>query len=76
MACRLTSAEAYDLAMHLIAWHRNSSAIYNDPAENADQHDHEHHGPGGIRNHPFDDLSYDPAEVEVTLEEAEADGGG
>ena len=66
----------YDLAMHLIGRHKNLAAVYNSPADNGDAHDWDHHGPCGIRNHPFADRSYDAAEVEAALEEAEAEEAG
>jgi hypothetical protein len=37
-----------------------------------DEHQHEHDGPGTIRNHPRDDLSYDRERAEEIHREAEA----
>jgi hypothetical protein len=71
MARMLTSAEAYDLAMHLIGVHRNAAAGHSTPEDNADCHWHEHFGPGGIRDHEYARRWYDPEQVEETLEEAE-----
>lgn len=64
----------YNLAMHLTEVHKNSAAILNSPAENADEHWHEHFGPCGLRNHPYEVTSYDEREVEAVLEEAEREG--
>jgi hypothetical protein len=68
----LPRLRAYELAMHLTGVHKNSVAILNDAAENEDQHYDEHFGPGGLRDHPYHDLSYDENEVEAVLEEAES----
>lgn len=62
---------AWELAMHMIGRHCNAAAVASDWAENAGLHRHEHDGPGGIRNHPRGDLSFDPETVEAVLEEAE-----
>lgn len=62
-----------DLAFHLVGVHKNAAAISNDPAENEGLHDHEHHGPGGLRLHDPADLYWDPDTVEAVLEEAEED---
>lgn len=65
---------AYRLAMHTIGVHCNAAAISERSfAELRDQHEHEHFGPGGLRNHSYTDLSYDAATVEEVLEEAEGD---
>lgn len=69
----MTSAEAYDLAMHLIARHKNAAAVHSTAEVNFDVHHKDHVGPGGIRNHPYHDHSYRPAEVEEVLEEAEGE---
>jgi hypothetical protein len=61
------------LAMHLISAHCDSMAIERTPAENKDQHEHEHDGPGTIRNHPRNWLGWDENEIERTLEECEED---
>lgn len=67
----LTSARAYDLAMHLVGRHKNSAAVHSTAADNFNAHHHDHTGPGGVRNHPYYDYSYGEAEVEEVLEEAE-----
>lgn len=44
--------ETHDaLRMHLMTEHKNHAATGLTDAEALEQHDHEHHGPGGIRNH-------------------------
>jgi hypothetical protein len=55
-------------ARHLVAVHKNAAALDCDLLANWEAHHHEHHGPGGIRNHPYGDLGYDPAEVGRVLE--------
>jgi hypothetical protein len=35
-----------------------------------DLHDHEHSGPGGIRNHPIEDLDVDDVKAEIAYAEA------
>lgn len=62
----------YDLAMHLVSAHCDPMAVCRFPPDNIDQHEHEHDGPGTIRNHPRDDLSFDEQKVEDVLEETEA----
>lgn len=62
---------SYDLAMHLVGVHKNSAAILNGPLDNIDGHHHDHFGPCGLRNHPYEDVSYDENEVEAVLEEAD-----
>ena len=64
--------DEYDLAMHLIGRHKNSAAVHNTREGNIDAHHWDHTGPGGIRNHPEDDRSYDETEVELVMEEAES----
>ena len=61
-------------ARHLVAVHANAAALGCDPLENWETHHREHHGPGGIRNHPYGDLGYDQAAVDAVLAEAEEDG--
>ena len=60
-----------ELWLHLVSRH----AAIIDPVRVSkrdliDLHDHEHHGPGTIRNHPADDYSYDIARVAAVLSEA------
>jgi hypothetical protein len=52
------NSSARVLAMHLVDLHRNEAALGNDAATNIDLHHWEHHGPGGLRNHRYTDLSY------------------
>lgn len=61
------------VAFHLIGKHCDGLAICRSPADNADQHKHEHDGPCTIRNHPRHSVEYDPEIVEAVLEELEAD---
>lgn len=62
----------WNLAMHLISKHADSMAIERSHKDNEAQHDHEHDGPGTIRNHPRDWLGWDEHEIEAVLEECEA----
>jgi len=64
--------EAEKLALHLVGVHCDPMAIARPHDENVDQHQHEHRGPGTIRNHDPGWLGYDAAKVEAVLEEAEA----
>lgn len=62
---------ADELALHLVGVHCDPMAIARPQDENADQHDHEHKGPGTIRDHDRSWLGYDHVRVEEVLEEAE-----
>jgi hypothetical protein len=66
---------ARQLAGHLAAVHKNSAAPGNDLATNREGHHHEHFGPGGLRTHPYEDLSYDDADLAAVLAEAAAEDG-
>src|SRR5216683_1552624 len=46
------------LWLHLVSMHADPMAVCRTAAENDDQHEHEHRGPGTIRNHPAGDLGY------------------
>lgn len=59
-------------ARHLVGVHKNAAALGNDLGANWDEHHREHHGPGGLRNHPYSDLGYDEAELAAVLAEAGA----
>lgn len=63
----------WQLAMHLISAHCDGIAIGRDWAGNADQHKHEHDGPGTIRDHPRGSLHFDADEIEEVLAESEED---
>jgi hypothetical protein len=60
------------LALHLVSIHCDPMAIARSYDENVDMHDHEHKGPGTIRNHDPAWLGCDAAKAEDVLEEAEA----
>ncbi len=60
------------LALHLISAHCDGMAIARTRAENIDQHEHEHRGPGTIRHHPAGSLYFDAEKAERVLEELEA----
>lgn len=62
------------LLLHLVSAHCNGAALSLSETEAQDAHAHEHTGPGTIRDHADDDLSYDPDQVAtVLLESAEMD---
>lgn len=67
----MAGGDGYALAMHLVGRHKNIAAVHNTPGDNAEAHRWDHIAPGGIRNHEFGDLGYDPQEVEQVLEEYE-----
>jgi hypothetical protein len=62
-------AEAERLAQHLASRHADGMALQRSLAENRDVHQHEHDGPGTIRNHDRDDLAYDDQAVRQILAE-------
>lgn len=70
-----TEATSIDwhLAMHLISEHCNSAAVASGWKANAESHQHEHFGPGGIRNHPAGSLAWDEDKIEQVLAGAEED---
>jgi hypothetical protein len=70
---RLVNPDHRDLAFHLVSVHCDPMAIARPHEENLDQHDHEHRGPGTIRNHPASDCSWDAEKLEAVLEEMEED---
>lgn len=72
---RLSGDHGYsDLALHQVSAHCNGAALCHTPAESEDAHHHEHYGPGGIRNHDYDDHSWDTEEViHVIIDSAEMD---
>lgn len=65
----------YCLAMHLVSEHADPLAITRDLAGNTEQHDHEHDGPGTIRNHLRASRLYQQDKIEEVLEELEAEEG-
>lgn len=76
LASAITVMEADDpgpapqsLWLHLVSRHADPMAAARPHSENADQHGHEHDGPGTIRNHPRDDLSFDQDKAKTILEE-------
>jgi hypothetical protein len=63
-----------NLAKHLASRHADGMALTRSLAENQDAHAHEHRGPGTIRNHDPEDLSWDQASVDLVV--AELSEGG
>src|ERR1700759_2066206 len=61
---------ALSLSMHCVSEHRNAAALGNSREENLSYHQNEHHGPGGLRNHPEDDLKWSSVKVQSVLREA------
>lgn len=66
----------YELAMHLISAHADPRAVCRSYVDNADVHQHEHDGPGTIRNHERGRLNFSEAKIEEVLEELEAEYDG
>jgi hypothetical protein len=63
------------LAFHLISMHCDPMAIWRGSEDNLDQHAHEHRGPGTIRNHKIQNMSWDEEKIEAILEEIEMENG-
>lgn len=61
------------LAKHLASRHADGLALTRTLADNQDAHQHEHDGPGTIRNHPREDLSWDGEKVDQVVAEMMAD---
>lgn len=61
------------LAFHLVSEHCDGMAIARTFDENVEAHDHEHVGPGTIRNHLRSNLDFDADEIESVLDELEAE---
>lgn len=64
---QLAATRYSDLNLHLVSAHCNGAGLTNTHAEAIDSHHHEHHGPGGIRNHPFDNLFFDVDKIATIL---------
>lgn len=60
------------LAYHLISKHADGMAVNRPLAANQEAHKHEHDGPGTIRNHDEDDLSWDADKAKAVLQELAA----
>ena len=57
------------LNLHLLSEHADGGALGLRPEEAEEAHHHEHFGPGGIRNHPFESRQFDPAKATVVINE-------
>lgn len=57
------------LNLHLLSEHSNGAALSLSPEEAKDQHHHEHFGPGGIRNHPYESRAFDAAKATIVIDE-------
>lgn len=60
-----------ELAFHLVSEHADPMAICRPEADNREQHEYEHTGPGTIRNHAADLLAWHEAKIELVLEDLE-----
>lgn len=68
---RLRETPYTDLSLHLVSAHCNGAGLANTEADTIDMHEHEHDGPGTIRNHPRKDLFWDEEKVvAILIEEA------
>ncbi|WP_431935764.1 hypothetical protein [Micromonospora sp. RP3T] len=68
------TAEHDGLRWHLFTRHANLAALTMSDADALDDHAHEHRGPGTIRNHPAEDLTYQPELAAVMLDESTHQG--
>jgi hypothetical protein len=64
-----SSPDDQNLAKHLASRHADGMALARPLADNQDAHEHEHDGPGTIRNHDRDDLSWSGEQVEQIVAE-------
>lgn len=62
------------LRWHLFTRHANIAALGMSDTAALDDHAHEHRGPGTIRNHDPEDLTYDPQRAAAMLDEGTASG--
>lgn len=67
IATKLDEVRYSDLSLHIVSAHCNGAGLNNTHADLLDDHHHEHHGPGGIRNHPYDDLFWDVEKIATVL---------
>lgn len=63
--------DQWELVMHLISAHADPLAVCRSYADNLDQHEHEHRGPGTIRNHSPASRFFNAVKIELVLEECE-----
>lgn len=73
----ITDAQAYDLMRdHIYYRHKNAAGRDLTDGEAIDFHHHEHHGLGGIRNHPEESAAWTAEDVaQMAADAAGADGG-
>lgn len=64
------------LNLHLLSVHCNGAALGLTPEEAQDAHHHEHFGPGGLRNHPYESRHFDPVKASAIIDECAAMNGG
>lgn len=57
------------LWLHLVSRHADPMAVTRSGPDNEDQHEHEHRGPGTIRDHPVGDLSFNTVTAKHVLAE-------
>lgn len=55
------------LRLHILSEHRNAAALNLTDRQATDYHHHEHNGPGGIRNHPYEGTHWTVARAKETL---------
>jgi hypothetical protein len=68
----MSTPEEGHLAWHLISEHADGAAVMRPLKDNQDAHEHEHDGPGTIRNHDRLSLHYDEAKKAEVLAELAA----
>jgi hypothetical protein len=57
------------LWLHLASIHADPLAVTRTDAENTEQHEAEHRGPGTIRNHPVSDLHWNELSARQSIAE-------
>lgn len=64
---RAAMESAGDLRLHIVSAHANLAGLTLSEDEALDYHDHEHAGPGTIRDHDREALFFDPQQVEESI---------
>lgn len=62
-----------NLAKHLASRHADGMAVSRPLADNQEAHEHEHRGPGTIRDHDPEDLSWDQERLDQVVRELAED---
>lgn len=65
----MSEGERAELWLHMLSSHACGTDQHVDADELAAAHDHEHFGPGGIRNHPYESRAFDEDKAITVLHE-------